>query len=118
MFSWLAAVLAWMSAHGFDPQTLIAGLLGGVVRSLVSRSGTMTERILGCFAGCAFSVYFGPTLAAAVTIFPYPTACFVAGLLGMSFAEALVNLAKMYARRPGAFRDLLLKILSKDSDDK
>ncbi|ASP88175.1 hypothetical protein CDO26_27900 (plasmid) [Sinorhizobium meliloti] len=112
MLSWLAAVLAWMSAHGFDPQTLIAGFLGGIVRSFVARVGTITERIFSGFTGCAFAVYFGASVAAIVGI-PLASGCFVAGMLGIYVAETLVNVAKWYVNNPGAARDLLIKMLSK-----
>lgn len=112
MMSFFAAILAWMSAHGFDPQTLIAGFLGGAVRSFVARVGTLTERIVGGFAGCAFAVYFGATVASLLGI-PYATGCFLAGMLGIYAAESLINLAKTYVRDPEAIRDFFIKLLSR-----
>jgi len=112
MISTFTAILAWMTAHGFDPQTLIAGFLGGVVRSFVARVGTLAERIVGGFAGCAFAVYFGATVAAFLGI-PYATGCFLAGMLGIYAAETAINLAKKYVREPDAIRDFLIKLLSR-----
>lgn len=112
MISFITAVLAWMTAHGFDPQTLIAGFLGGVVRSFVARVGTVAERLVGGFAGCAFAVYFGATVAGFLGI-PYATGCFLAGMLGIYAAESLINLAKTYVRDPDAIRDFFIKLLSR-----
>ena len=112
MISTFTAIIAWMTAHGFDPQTLIAGFLGGVVRSFVARVGTVAERLVGGFAGCAFAVYFGATVAAFLGI-PYATGCFLAGMLGIYAAESLINLAKTYVRDPDAIRDFFIKLLSR-----
>lgn len=112
MISWIVAVLAWLTAHGFDPQTLIAGFLGGLVRSVVSRTGTVVEKLAGGFSGCAFAVYFGATVATFTGI-PYPTGCFVAGMLGIYAAETAVKIAKHYVKEPGAIREFLIKMLTK-----
>ncbi|MCK3776207.1 hypothetical protein MZK49_05620 [Ensifer sesbaniae] len=112
MLSFLASVFTWLAAHGFDPQTLIAGFLGGIVRSFVARVGTIGERIFSGFTGCAFAVYFGASVAGLIGI-PYATGCFVAGMLGIYAAETVVNIAKWYVRNPGAARDFLIRMLTK-----
>lgn len=113
MITWFAAMFAWMSAHGFDLQTLVAGFLGGVVRSLVSRVGTVGEGLISGFTGCIFAAYFGASVATLAAI-AYPTGCFVAGMLGMSAAEALMKVAKAYVRDPGAVRDGIVKVLTRN----
>lgn len=124
MTDWIWAVLigvgVWLAAHGWSGQHLIAGFAGGISRVIISKSGTLTERIVGGFTGSLFAVYLTPLIAWFLGI-PDPSIvnaiAFSVGLLGLHIGEIALNIAKDWSKHPGKFkedmRDLLLRILTK-----
>ncbi|MGQ3209531.1 hypothetical protein [Shinella sp.] len=122
MIDWIVtgftALLLFASANGFadggQSSYLIAGFLGGLVRAFLAKSGTLTERIIGGFTGAVSSYYLTPIFALALGI-PDPQilsgVAFIVGLISMYLAEAIITIAKAYARDPGALKDAVKDIL-------
>lgn len=113
------AILLWISMNGFaadggQSSYLIAGFLGGLVRAFLAKSGTIMERIVGGFTGAVSSYYLTPIFALAFGI-PDPQilsgVAFIVGLISMYLAEAIIGVAKAYARNPGAFKDVIKDVL-------
>lgn len=117
--SFILAVALWLTLHGFEPGHIVAGFFGSVARSIVAKSGTFAERIVGGFTGSLFAVYFTPIVCLFLGI-PDPqiasAVAFSIGLIGMYVAEAVINVAKKYAKNPAGLkefiRDMILRLLS------
>lgn len=112
------AVICFLKAKG---SLLAAGFCGGIVRSIVSKTGTKTEKLIGGMAGAVLSVYFTPIFVAFVgASIPVSSISFIVGLLGMSLVEALISIGRDYQKHPGRFkadlRDLLLRVLGAKKD--
>ncbi len=120
LYGILVAIGIWLAAHGWSSQHLLAGFAGGIARAIISKSGTLTERIVAGFTGSLFAVYLTPLIAWFFGI-PDPSIvnaiAFSVGLLGLHIGELALALAKGWARNPGKFkedmRELLLRILTK-----
>ncbi len=117
------ALLLWVSVNGFadggQSSYLLAGFVGGLVRAFLAKTGTITERLISGFTGAVSSYYLTPIFALAFGI-PDPQilsgVAFIVGLISMYLAEAIIAVAKAYARDPGALKDmvkdLLLRLIS------
>ncbi|AYD00925.1 hypothetical protein [Neorhizobium sp. NCHU2750] len=95
---------------------LIAGFFGGIIRSIVSKTGSKWQKLLGGFMGAILSAYFTPIGVALLgTSIPVSSISFIVGLVGMSLVEALISIGRDYQKHPGKLkhdlRDVLLRIL-------
>lgn len=102
---------------------LIGGFSGGIVRSIVSKSGTRWEKVVGGMAGAILSVYFTPIAIALLgTTIPISSLSFVVGLVGMSLVEAIIKIGRDYGNHPGKLkgdiREIILRLLGADKVDK
>ncbi|WP_455918655.1 hypothetical protein [Ensifer canadensis] len=120
MFSWLAALFAWM---GIQPAHLIAGLFGGLISALVEKEGTVWEKMAIGFAGGLSAAYLTPLVAllfVAASPAMMNAGAFCLGLFGMSLCKGLIGIGKIYAHNPGKLREdiraFVLKVMSKDKN--
>lgn len=112
------AILLWVSVKGFtldggQSSLLVAGFLGGLVRGLLERKGSLTEKIIGGVIGAVCSYYFTPVLMIAFGFSPHiwGTAGFVVGMVSMYIGLGILEIARRYSRDPGAFTDLLKDLI-------
>lgn len=122
MIDWIAtgftAVMLWVSVNalsdGGQSSYLIAGFVGGMVRAFLAKTGTITERLISGFTGAVSSYYLTPIFALAFGI-PDPQilsgVAFIVGLISMYLAEAIITVAKAYARDPGALKEMVKDFL-------
>jgi hypothetical protein len=124
MFDWIVALLIaaglWVSAHLLQPQYVLAAISGAFVRAIIARSGTVWERLFGGFGGVLCAVWLTPVVCMLLGIAAVPVmnaVSFVLGMTGMYLAEALVNVARKYAKNPQGLkefiRDLILRLITK-----
>lgn len=127
MIDWIVAAVAaislFLASNGFQTSHIIAGFFGSVVRSFVAKTGTLWQNLFGGFIGSIIAAYVTPLIAYLFSIADAQTlnsVAFGVGLLGMYFAEALLLIAKDYAKNPAKMkedlRDLLLRFLNRKSD--
>lgn len=110
-----AALTCFMKAKS---ALLVGGFFGGMVRAIVSKTGTKWEKVLGGAMGAILSAYFTPVLIALIgTSIPVSSISFCVGLIGMSLVEAIISIGRDWQKHPGKFkedvRNLILRIIDK-----
>ncbi len=127
MIDWIiatvAAVSLFLASNGFQTSHIVAGFFGSIVRSFVAKSGTLWQNLFGGFIGSIIAAYVTPLIVYLFSIADPQTSnsiAFGVGLIGMYFAEALLLIAKDYAKNPAKMkedlREFLLRFLNRKSD--
>lgn len=127
MIDWIVAAIAafslFLASNGFQTSHIVAGFFGSIVRSFVAKTGSLWQNLFGGFIGSIIAAYVTPLIAYLFSIADPSTVNSVAfgvGLLGMYFAEALLLIAKDYAKNPRKLKDdlreFLLRFLNRKSD--
>lgn len=118
MESIIAALVCFLKAQS---HLLLGGFCGGIIRSIVSKTGSRWEKLLGGMAGAILSVYFTPLFISIIgASIPVSSISFIVGLMGMSLVEALIGIGRDYQKHPGKLksdlRELLLRMLGPKKD--
>lgn len=123
MIAAIAAISLFLASNGFQTSHIVAGFFGSIVRSFVAKSGTLWQNLFGGFIGSIIAAYVTPLIVYLFSIADPQTSnsiAFGVGLIGMYFAEALLLIAKDYAKNPAKMKDdlreLLLRFLNRKSD--
>lgn len=123
MIAAIAAISLFLASNGFQTSHIVAGFFGSIVRSFVAKSGTLWQNLFGGFIGSIIAAYVTPLIVYLFSIADPQTSnsiAFGVGLIGMYFAEALLLIAKDYAKNPGKMkedlREILLRFLNRKSD--
>lgn len=113
-------------AIGIEYKYVIAGLLGAVVRTILSGKKFTWAIFLSTIAGMFCAIYLTPVviiwfglLTADVAV--HNGIAFVIGLTGLSIAEAVLKLVHQFATNPKVsnnFLKLVLEYLTRDGNDK
>jgi fructose-specific phosphotransferase system IIC component len=103
---------------------LVGGFFGGIVRAIISKTGTRWEKLLSGFVGAILAAFLTPvvvSLIGAIVIIPASSLSFAVGLVGMSFCEGVIAICRDWQKNPGRFkrdvRDLILRILAAKKDE-
>lgn len=101
---WLHAAIGVKSAHA------VAGIFGGLVRGLISRGFSWTQRISSAVVGAAVAGYGTPFIAPVarkwLDLWAYPSGDiegslgFALGLVGMTVCDALIRWARRWRDGP------------------
>lgn len=101
---WLHAMIGVKSAHA------VAGIFGGLVRGLISRGFSWTQRISSAVVGAAVAGYGTPFMAPVarkwLDLWAYPSGDiegslgFALGLVGMTVCDALIRWARRWRDGP------------------
>lgn len=101
---WLHALIGVKSAHA------VAGIFGGLVRGLISRGFSWTQRISSAVVGAAVAGYGTPFMAPVarkwLDLWSYPSGDiegslgFALGLVGMTVCDALIRWARRWRAGP------------------
>lgn len=112
------AIFLWISVKGMtldggQSSLLIAGFMGGLVRGLLERKGSPTEKIIGGVIGAVCSYYFTPALMIAFGFAPHfwGTAGFVVGMTSMYLGLGIIEIARRYSHDPGALKDAIKELI-------
>lgn len=120
----LSTIGAWLAWLGVQPTHLVAGFVGGIIRALVNKNGSIWQRLAEGTVGTLFAVFLTPFLIVLLGVTAPQIGAAIAvilGMVGMSIASAVIDIGKDYAANPGKLKDdfftFLQKFVSK-SDDK
>lgn len=114
----ITGVILWLHIHGFNLDHIIAGFFGATVRSIVSKTGTIIERLISGATGAIFAVYFTPVIATLLVVDPTMSSAvaFSIGLVGVYVAEGVMKVFKGYADNPkkviGLVKSYIAKVLN------
>ena len=115
-----AAFVCFIKAHS---SILFGGFFGGIIRAILSKTGTKGEKLMGGFMACLVSYYMTPIVVFLVgATIPVSSISFIIGILSMSLVEALISIGKDYSKHPGKLRAdiraIILRVLAAKDDTK
>lgn len=90
---------------GVKLGSVVAGFIGGLVRSLIMRNATVSQTIIACIVGGATAGYFTPV---AMHWLPYELTAaslegavgYAIGISGTVICEGVINLARRWRENP------------------
>lgn len=121
MFEWLLGIITkFLVAGGLNPPHVVASILGAIVAALLDDNVTFFQGVVAAFVGTLCSIYFAPVVAIVIGVSGgsmMNAVAFFAGLVGFQATKGIIKQAKLYAKRPGAFkevaREFILRLITK-----